>query len=350
MDIIKHISRELGSGTASVAAVVELMAEGATVPFIARYRKERTGDLDETKIREIARRHAYFTELDERRETVLDSIRSQGKLTPELEAKIVATASKTELEDLYLPYKPKRVTRASKARDAGLEPLARWLEGLEDPRADLAAKAAEFVAPDKGYETPDKALRGACDILAEEAADDADVRKRLRELAAREGILRASVRKEFAEQKTKYDMYRDHRERAADVPSHRFLAMLRGEKDKVLRLELEFPQDKALACVEGRLVRHPKSAAAALLRRDGRRRPRPPARPRDRDRGPPGDEGQGRRRGLQGLRRQPPRPASRAAGRTAPRPGRRSRLPHGLQARRRRPDRPVPRIPGDLPP
>ncbi len=266
MDIIGHISREIAVGTASVAAVVELMAEGATVPFIARYRKERTGDLDETKIREIARRHVYFTELDERRETVLDSIRSRGKLTPELEAKIVATASKTELEDLYLPYKPKRVTRASKARDAGLEPLARWLEGLEDFRADMAAKAAEFVVPDKGYETPAKALRGACDILAEEAADDADVRKRLRELAGREGILRASVRKEFAEQKTKYDMYRDHRERAADVPSHRFLAMLRGEKDKVLRLELEFPRDKALACVESRLVRHPKGAAAVLLR------------------------------------------------------------------------------------
>ncbi len=266
MDIIKYIGRELGLGTASVAAVIDLMAGGATIPFIARYRKEHTGNLDETKIREIARRHAYFTELDERRETVLDSIRSQGKMTPELEAKIVATASKTELEDLYLPYKPKRVTRASKARDAGLEPLARWLEGLEDSRADLSAKAAEFVAPDKGYETPDKALRGAGDILAEEAADDADVRKRLRELAAREGILRASVRKEFTGQKTKYDMYRDHRERAADVPSHRFLAMLRGEKDKVLRLELEFPLDKALACVEGRLVRHPKSAAAPLLR------------------------------------------------------------------------------------
>jgi uncharacterized protein len=266
MDIIKYVGRELGIGTASVTAVVELMAEGATIPFIARYRKERTGDLDETKVREIARRHAYFTELDERRETVLDSIRSQGKLTPELEAKIVATASKTELEDLYLPYKPKRVTRASKARDAGLEPLARWLEGLDDSRADLASKAAEFVAPDKGYEAPDKALRGACDILAEEAADDADVRKRLRELAAREGILRASVRKEFTEQKTKYDMYKDHRERVADVPSHRFLAMLRGEKDKVLRLELEFPLDKALACVEGRLVRHPKSATAPLLR------------------------------------------------------------------------------------
>jgi protein Tex len=266
MDIVGHISRELAVGTASVRAVIELMAEGATVPFIARYRKERTGDLDETKIREIARRHEYFTELDVRRATVLASIRAQGKLTAELEAKIVATASKTELEDLYLPYKPKRVTRASKARDAGLEPLARWLEGLEDPRGNPAAKAAEFVAPDKGYETPDKALQGACDILAEEAAEDADVRKRLRELAAREGILRASVRKEFAGQKTKYEMYRDHRERAADVPSHRFLAMLRGEKDKVLRLELEFPEDKALACVEARLVRHPKSAAAPLLR------------------------------------------------------------------------------------
>jgi uncharacterized protein len=266
MDIIAHISRELAVGTASVGAVIALLGEGATVPFIARYRKERTGDLDETKIREIARRHAYFSELDERRETVLGSIRSQGKLTPALEAKIVATASKTELEDLYLPYKPKRVTRASKARDAGLEPLARWLEGLEASRADLKGKAAEFVDPAKGFETPEKALRGACDILAEEAADDADTRKKLRELAGREGLLQVSVRKEFADQKTKYDMYRDYRERVADVPSHRFLAMLRGEKDKVLRVALEFPRDKALSFLEGRLVRHPKSAAKSLLR------------------------------------------------------------------------------------
>ena len=133
-----------------VESVIALLNEGATVPFIARYRKEQTGNLDETQIRDITHRHEYFAELEERRETVLDSIRSQGKLTPELESAILATLSKTELEDLYLPFKPKRVTRASKARDAGLEPLARRLQNLEESRVDLTGEAAGFINPEKG--------------------------------------------------------------------------------------------------------------------------------------------------------------------------------------------------------
>ena len=266
MDITKQISRELAVRPGQVENVMALLNEGATVPFISRYRKERTGNLDEIQVRDISHRYAYFTELDERRETILDSVRSQGKLTPELASAILATVSKTELEDLYLPFKPKRVTRASKARDAGLEPLARRLQNLEDPRADLVAEAAGFINPEKGFDTAGKALQGACNILAEEMADDAEARKTLRGLAVKEGFLATSVRKEFEGQKTKFEMYHDYRERAATLPSHRLLAMLRGEREKVLRLELEFPREKAAVTLESRFVRHPKSAAAPLLR------------------------------------------------------------------------------------
>jgi len=266
MDITKQISRELAIQPGQIESVMALLNEGATVPFISRYRKERTGNLDEIQVRDISHRYAYFTELDERRETILDSVRSQGKLTPELASAILATVSKTELEDLYLPFKPKRVTRASMARDAGLEPLARRLQNLEDPRADLAAEAAGFINPEKGFDTPEKTLHGAGDILAEEITDDAEARKTLRRLAVKEGFLTAIVRKEFDGQKTKFEMYHDYRERAATLPSHRLLAMLRGEREKVLRLELEFPREKAAAYLEARFVRNPKSAAAPLLR------------------------------------------------------------------------------------
>ena len=267
MDIPKQISADLGLGPDQVAGTIELLGEGSTVPFIARYRKERTGGLDENRIRDIAHLLEYFTGLEDRKTTILETIRSQGKLTPELEARIRRTTDKTELEDIYLPFKPKRVTRASKARDAGLEPLARWLADLEAARADIAGKASGYINAEKGFATADEALRGACDILAEEAAEDAGVRKAARELAHKEGFFVTSVRKEHQDAKTKYDMYRDYRERVASIPSHRFLAMLRGEREKILRLNLEFPRDKALNGLESRFIRHPKSAAFAWLKK-----------------------------------------------------------------------------------
>ncbi len=172
---------------------------------------------------------------------------------------------KTELEDLYLPYKPKRVTRASKARQAGLEPLIRWLQELEEPQADIASRAAAFIDPEKGIETVEQALQGASDILAEEMADDASIRKYVRELALREGFLKATVRKEFEGKPTKFEMYHNHIEKAAGMPSHRFLAMLRGEREKVLRLELDFPRGKAAVRMAAGFIKHPRSAAAPLL-------------------------------------------------------------------------------------
>jgi len=265
VDIVKTLSQELKLEPGRVERTIALLDEGGTVPFIARYRKERTGGLDEAQIREIVRRRRYWEEMEERRQTVLKSIREQGRLTPELEAAVNAASTKTELEDLYLPFRPKKATRASKAWDAGLEPLARWLVDLADPEADLEAEAAKYLSPENGYETADQALRGAADILAEEWAENAEARRIIRGLVFREGVLISAVRKEFEGRKTKFEMYHDHREVIAEPASHRLLAMFRGEREKVLDLELEYPRTAAVRELVFRFVRRPKSASAGLL-------------------------------------------------------------------------------------
>jgi uncharacterized protein len=266
MNICNRLAAEFGLREFQVKSTLELFDEGATVPFIARYRKERTGSLDEVQIREIQHRYAYYGELEERREAVLESIRSQGKLTPELEGRINAALGKAEIEDLYLPYRPKRVTRAAKAREAGLEPLADWLVALEDGGGGVLAEAAGYINPEKGVDSPEKAVSGAKDILAERLSDDADNRRWMREFAAKEGFIVSAVKKDFEGQKSKFEMYYNFREKASALPSHRVLAMLRGEREKVLRLSLELPADVALRYLDGRLVRHPRSAAAPYLR------------------------------------------------------------------------------------
>jgi len=265
VEIAERLAAEFKLGVAQVARTLALMNEGATIPFIARYRKEQTGNLSEVRLRDLARRRKYFLELDERRASILNTIREQGNLTPELEAAILATTDKNELEDLYLPFKPKRATRASKAREAGLEPLARWLIELEDPAADLSAEATKYVNPENGIETPEAALQGAGDILAEEWADDLESRKSYRDLARTEGVLVASARKEFEGQPSKYEMYYHFRESVGLLPSHRVLAMTRGEREKVLKIELAVPKKPALRNLIVRFVRHPKSAAAPRL-------------------------------------------------------------------------------------
>jgi uncharacterized protein len=266
MDIIKQLVSELNLKTEQVFNTLELLKEGTTIPFIARYRKERTENLDEIQIRDIAQKNQYYKDLDERRDTILESIKSQGKLTPDLEKSIQNATNKTELEDLYLPYRPKKATRASKARDAGLEPLALWLHDLQESMADPLAKAKNFINKDKGYDTPEKALQGACDILAEELSDDAGIRKQLRNLALREGFFVSSVKKQYATQKTKFRMYYDFKEKVNRVVSHRMLAMLRGEKEKVLNLKLEMPADKSLTQLESVFIKHPRSAASDILK------------------------------------------------------------------------------------
>ncbi|MDR2592350.1 MAG: RNA-binding transcriptional accessory protein [Chitinispirillales bacterium] len=266
MNITTQLSAELSLQEFQVKNVLALFDEGATVPFIARYRKERTGSLDEVQIRELLHRYEYYKELDERRQAILDSIREQGALTPELEGKIKGALTKAALEDLYLPYKPERSTRAAKAKEAGLEPLANWLLALTEERCDVLAKAAGFVNAEKGVDTPEKALCGAKDILAERLSDDADIRRRLRESAAEKGFIVSAVKKEFAGQKSKFEMYYDYREKASAIPSHRFLAMQRGEHEKVLRLSLELPTEGVTERLCSALVKHPRSAAAPYLR------------------------------------------------------------------------------------
>lgn len=242
--IPQQIADELGVRAGQVNAAVELLDGGATVPFIARYRKEVTGALDDTQLRTLTERLGYLRELEERRVAVLDSIRGQGKLDAELEAKIVAADSKARLEDLYLPYKPKRRTKAQIAREAGLEPLADAL--LADPSRDPEGLAAGFVDPAKEVADAAAALQGARAILIERFGEDGDLIGELRERMWSRGRLVSTVRAGAAESGAKFSDYFDFSEPLPRLPSHRILALFRGEKEEVLDLDLrpeEEPED-----------------------------------------------------------------------------------------------------------
>ncbi len=236
---ITLIATELGCRPQQVTAAAELLAEGATVPFIARYRKEATGGLNDEQLENLAKRRGYFLELAERRDAVLAKIDEQGKLTPELDAAIRAATAKQELEDLYLPYKRKRRTRAQMARERGLEPLADRL--LEAARGDAGARglAAAFVDAGKGVGDAEAALAGARDILAERFAEDAAHRARLRQALRTRGELHAHVARGKEQTGIVYQDYYDHREPASCIPSHRLLAILRGEREGFLGFDLE---------------------------------------------------------------------------------------------------------------
>ncbi|MDG4881682.1 Tex family protein [Mesorhizobium sp. WSM4884] len=235
------IAAEIGSRPEQAAAAIGLLDEGATVPFVARYRKEVTGGLDDTQLRDLSERLAYLRELDARRETILGSIREQGKLTEELEAKIAAAATKAELEDIYLPYKPKRRTKAEIAKERGLGPLA------EAILADRSAVPAELALAYLTEEVPDAkaALEGARDILSEQFAENADLVGKLRGYMKERAFLRAKVVDGKREAGAKFSDYFDHVERWAGVPSHRALAMLRGRNEEVLSLDIEVDADDA---------------------------------------------------------------------------------------------------------
>ncbi len=240
--INERIAAELGVGVAQVAAAAELLAEGSTVPFIARYRKERTGGLDDTQLRKLEERLSYLRELEERRATVLRSIEEQGKLTPELARAIDAAATKVELEDLYAPYRPKRRTKAQIAREAGLEPLGDRL--LADPALDPEAEAAKFVDPAKGVADAKAALEGARHILIERIGEDAALVGSLREWEWSEGTLASRVARGKAEEGAKFSDYFDFGQRIRDIPSHRALAMLRGRNEGVLDLDLDVAHEE----------------------------------------------------------------------------------------------------------
>lgn len=252
--IVGFIVEETGMKESQVFNTVELLQEGATVPFIARYRKERTGELDEVAIRTIEERLLYFTELEERKAVILKSIEEQGKLTPELTIRIEASRQKTEVEDLYLPYKPKRRTKATIARERGLEPLADLISAQDVTTGTPEDVAFPFIDLEKGVPDTAAALEGACHILAERLADDADARAFIRRLTGEEGVFSSRVTADKKAAVTKFEMYYDYQEPLKQIPSHRMLAMRRGEKEEVLLLSILAPVDLILSGLKNRLI------------------------------------------------------------------------------------------------
>lgn len=246
LDIRAQIASELDLNPSIVQNVLDLFAEGATIPFIARYRKERTDEMNEIVLRELEERFNYLTELAARKESIISSIESQDKLTPELRAKIEGCLLKTELEDLYLPYKPKRRTRATIAREKGLEPLAELIRSLNNVSAkpvELEPEAAKYIDEEKGVKTAAEALAGASDIIAESTADKANLRAYIREYIQSEGQFKSKIKDDVAEGSTKFEMYRKYMAPVSKVAPHNLLALFRGETEKVLSLELEFSED-----------------------------------------------------------------------------------------------------------
>ncbi|MBQ2119173.1 MAG: RNA-binding transcriptional accessory protein, partial [Clostridia bacterium] len=241
MDIIQTIAGELKVREEQVEAAVRLIDEGNTIPFIARYRKEATGSLTDTELRALSERLVYLRSLDEAKEKARSTIEEQGKLTEEIAAALENAKTMTEVEDIYRPFRPKRRTRATVAKEKGLEPLAlRILE--QDPKTDPVAEAAAFVDPEKGVETPEDALAGASDIIAETISDDAEVRRRLRYVCKMNGRL---VSKKTGEDAGVYENYADYSEQLTRIPGHRLLAINRGEREGMLKVSVEFDRLKA---------------------------------------------------------------------------------------------------------
>ncbi|MCP1673002.1 uncharacterized protein J2T57_000094 [Natronocella acetinitrilica] len=253
--LTRRIADELTVRPQQVQAAVDLLDGGATVPFIARYRKEATGGLDDTQLRQLEERLGYLRELEERRRTVLEQIGEQGKLTPELERAVRSADTKQRLEDLYLPYRKKRRTRGQIAREAGLEPLVDLL--LSQPDIKPTSAAGDYLAPDHGFADADAVLEGARHLLAERIAESADLVGELRDLVLRHGVLRSEVVPEQREAGAKFSDYFDYSEKLQRIPSHRALALFRGRREGVLRLILEAGTDASVAddC-QARVARH----------------------------------------------------------------------------------------------
>lgn len=237
MNLIAKISENTSITPNQVLATVKLLDEENTVPFIARYRKEWTGSLDELQIREIERQLKYYRLLEERKTTILESIEKQGKLTEELSEKIKTCEKLQELEDLYLPYKPKRRTRATIAKEKGLEPLADFIMDEANPQEH----AAEFVNEEKGVKNIEEALKGAMDIVAEVIAEDAEIRSFMRETVLNHGVLHAKAKE--LKKNSEFEMYKEYNEAVSQIKPHRVLAINRGERDNELSVKIEFPDD-----------------------------------------------------------------------------------------------------------
>ncbi|WP_413199108.1 Tex family protein [Nostoc piscinale] len=258
LNIPQLLAAELELKPYQVQNALELLAEGATIPFIARYRKERTGEMNEVQLRDLFDKYNYLTELEARKSVILNAIAEQGKLTDELKAQIISCQQKTELEDLYLPYRPKRRTRATIAKEKGLEPLAEFIQSLNIKNgvaASLAAEASKYISEEKGVKTADEALKGAADILAEAVAETAELRAYLRDYFLEAGVFVSRIKDDHPEGTTKFEMYRNYQIKVKNIAPHNMLALCRGEAEGILSFDINFDEDYVLGYLESQVIR-----------------------------------------------------------------------------------------------
>ena len=263
MDINQKITEELGVKRWQVDAAVQLIDEGNTIPFIARYRKEAHGTMDDEQLRNLYERLTYLRNLEEKKEQVLASIEEQGKLTPELRAQIENAETQVLVDDLYRPYRPKRRTRATIAKEKGLEPLA-LLISMQQMKEPLETAANEFVSEEKEVASVEEAIEGAKDILAEQISDEADYRGYIRDLTMKKGLLTSTAKDEKAE--SVYEMYYEYSENISKVAGHRVLALNRGEKEKFLSVKIEAPEEDILRYLQKKVIRKDNPITAPVLR------------------------------------------------------------------------------------
>lgn len=263
MDIIKTIAQELEIRVEQAEAAVKLIDEGNTIPFIARYRKEVTGSLNDEVLRNLDERLKYLRGLEERKTAVIASIEEQGKLTEELRAQILAAQTMVLVEDLYRPYKQKRRTRATIAREKGLEPLAAFIM-MQMAKEPVEKTAKEFLSEEKEVLTVEDAIAGAKDIIAEQVSDNADYRKYIRDITMKEGVLRSAAKK--PEEKTVYEMYYDFSEPVAKMAGHRTLAVNRGENEKILTVTVEAPVDRIITYLNKQSIVHENEFTTPIIK------------------------------------------------------------------------------------
>ncbi len=266
MDILKTLSYELKISQKQIDAAVKLIDEGNTIPFIARYRKEVTGSLDDTVLRTLNDRLNYLRNLEKRREEVRSSIEEQGKLTDEISAALDGATILAEIEDIYRPFKPRRKTRADVAREKGLLPLAELILGQSDSYSpELTEEASKYIDEEKGVLTEKDALDGACDIIAESVSDDADCRRRIRELSGKYGVL--ITEKTGEDENGTYAMYYEYNEKISEIPGHRVLAINRAEKEEIIKVSLKVPTDLILNDLFAKVITNYKSPAFSYVAR-----------------------------------------------------------------------------------
>ncbi|MGF9893188.1 Tex family protein [Priestia megaterium] len=261
--IVQRVSKEVEISQKQVQNVIALVEDGNTVPFIARYRKEQTGALDEVQIRNILDSWNYLMNLEERKEEVLRLIEEQGKLTEELAAQIHQAKKLQQVEDLYRPFKQKRRTKATVAKEKGLEPLAEWL--LSFPRSDVKNEAQTYINEEAGVQSSEEAIQGALDIVAEQISDEASYRQWIRTATVKDGIIVTSVKDPEKDEKNIYEMYYEYTEAVKRIVPHRILAMNRGEKDGILKVSIDAPTDRILSYLHKQVIKKRDSSAESYI-------------------------------------------------------------------------------------